>query len=164
MLEPCVRLLECAWWWRAVSSAFCFCSEAMYLFVCSLPIGVHVCGWTHAVTGVEVRGQREEDGSLLPRCESQGLNSGGWAWGQVPLPAEPSSQLCAFFWLCHNSWSQRHSHTFGHLEALVNCWGLFFKKDKYVTCISYFPHCCDKKHWAKTNYGKKDLLWFKNRI
>ena len=37
--------------------------------------------------------------SLPPSHGFQGLNSGGWAWWQAPLPAEPSHQpyLCSLF-------------------------------------------------------------------
>jgi hypothetical protein len=39
---------------------------------------------------VEVRGQPVRVGSLLLSCEFQGPNSGHQAWGQAPVPFEPS--------------------------------------------------------------------------
>ena len=72
-------------------------------------------------THIEVIGQLAGVGSLLLPCATQGLNSGGQAWWQEPLPHHPSCQLL-------------HSVIF--LCPFWHCWMLL------AYCHGLWPVCC----------------------
>lgn len=78
---PALYVCVCAQinWEINVLEHICFLFFHLFVYVC---VGACMC---HEGVCVEVRGQLEEVGSLLPICGSQGLNSAHQSYWQVPI-------------------------------------------------------------------------------
>lgn len=63
-----------------------------FFFICCVCMCLCVCMHAYYSMYVEVKRQTVGVSSLLPLCESWGLNLGGQTWQQVSLPAGPTLQ------------------------------------------------------------------------
>ena len=69
----------------------------MYVYIIHIcALAQHTCVYVHTALQMEVIGQLAKVSSLLLRVGSRNWTQ-HWTWQQVPLPAEPSSQLCFMY-------------------------------------------------------------------